>query len=227
MKLLRTLAKNNVMIEWHYNMDNCRDCDYVLDDNEVEIQVPFIGTYEALDRLIDSDVERELEWRTDEKLPEVVSAQFDMHRYLTDYVGEIADICGLPSLKFRYLSSPAYYNFSTDKIICSVDKNELWELYHDRMGLGHYHKAVREATTPRDGYMPFYDEEDCRYDSPDDFKNSALLGLILDAYLNQWLWVEVRGYANSLICTWELFIHMCHGYESICEYMLYTEIEND
>ena len=94
------------------------------------------------------------------------------------------------------------------------------------MGLGHYRHAVKEATTPRSGYMPFYDEEDCKYDSPDDFNNSALLGLILDAYLNQWLWEEVRGYANHLISTWELFLHMRHGYESICEYMLYTEIEN-
>lgn len=209
------------MMDWTYNMDFCRDCDYTLADNEVEIQVPFIGTYEALDRLIDSECEREAEWREENGEPDC-EVKFNMCDFLIDYVSWIADICDLPSLKFRYLSSPAYYNYSTDKIICSVDKNELWELFHDRLNLVHYGYAVREATTPRSGYCPFYDEEDCQYLSADEFKNQALLGLILEAYLNQWLTEEVHDYVEDLIHPFELFI-LSPTYEELYRYL--EEIE--
>lgn len=213
-------------IDWYYNMDGCRN-EPMLSENEVLIQVPFIGTYEALDRLIDSSMECEMEWRESEGLPHC-EARFRMHDYLHAYVGEISDICKLPSLKFQYLSSPAYYNFSTDKIVCSVDKNELWELYSERLVSPYYNAAVREATTPRSGYSPFYDEDDCYYESADDFSDSsALLGLILEAHLNEWLINEAHDYCEDLLSVWELFIHMDIGNEGYYEYIEFIENEDN
>lgn len=206
------------MMNWTYNMESCRDCDYTLADNEVEIQVPFIGTYEMLDRLIDTECERLEELYTDECGDCDYRAEFSMVDFLTKYVSEIADICKLPSLKFRYLSSPAYYNFETDTIICSVDKNELWKLYNERLMPTDYGNAVREATTPRSGYSPYHKPEDCDYKSPDDFGSSALLGLILEAYLNQWLTEEVHDYVEDLLHPFELFLRM-DCYESLNEYI--------
>ena len=211
-------------IDWCYNMDGCRN-EPMLSENEVLIQVPFIGTYEALDRCIDSTMECEVEWRESEGLPPC-EARFRMHDYLHAYVGEISDICKLPSLKFQYLSSPAYYNFETDKIVCSVDKNELWELYSERLVMPDYGDAVRAATTPRSGYFPFYDEDDCFYESVDDFvDNSAVLGLILEAYLNCWLSEEVYDYYEDLLSAWELFIHMDKGNDGYYEYIEFIENE--
>lgn len=205
-------------IDWYYDKDGC-DNDPVLSENEILIQVPFIGTYEALDRCIDSNMECEADWRESENLPPV-DYKFRMRDYLVAYVGEISDICKLPSLKFQYLSSPAYYNFETDKIVCSVDKNELWKLYSEGLPVTHYDHAVREATTPRDGYSPYYSEDDCYYESADDFvDNSAVLGLILEAYLNCWLHEEVDDYYENLLSTWELFIHMDYGNERYYEFL--------
>ena len=210
--------------DWYYEMSGCRN-EPDLTENEILIQVPFIGTYEALDRLIDSEVEREAEYLEEnpqEGYEDGFTASFDMVSFLRGYVGDIANMCELPSLKFQYLSSPREYNFSTDKIICSVDKNELWELYSERLVMTHYGNTVREATTPRDGYSPFYDEEDCYYKSADDFSdNSALLGLILEAHLNEWLVNNAHDYSEDLLSVWELFIHTDHGYENLNEYLHY------
>lgn len=207
---------------WYYEWSYCREKPQ-LAENEILIRVPFIGTYEALDRLIDSECEREAEYLEEypqEGYEDGFYASFDMHSFLLDYVGEISDICKLPSLKFQYLSSPREYNFSTDKIICSVDRNELWELYSERLVMTDYGDAVRAATTPRSGYSTFYDEDDCFYESVDDFvDNSAVLGLILEAYLNCWLSEEVYDYCEDLLNPLELFLHMNHGYENLYEYI--------
>lgn len=213
-------------IDWCYNMDGCRN-EPILSENEVLIQVPFIGTYEALDRCIDSTMECEVEWRESEVLPPC-EARFNMHDYLHAYVGEISDICKLPSLKFQYLSSPAYYNFSTDKIVCSVDRNELWKLYSERLNSILYGCEVREATTPRSGYSPYYHADDCYYKSADDFvDNSAVLGLILEAHLNEWLIEESHYYCEDVLSSWELFIHMNTGNEGYYEYIEFIENEEE
>lgn len=209
--------------DWYYEMSYCRN-EAALNDNEVLIQVPFMGTYGALDELINSEVDHQAEYfeeNNEEGYEDGFMASFDMHSFLLDYVGEIRDICELPSLKFQYLSSPREYNFSTDKIICSVDKDELMELYN-RVCNYNYGKAVTEATKPRSGYVPYFHECELYYHSPDDFPdNSAALGLILDAHLNEWLNNNVSDYNEDLLNTFELFLQLDHGYENLGEYLHY------
>lgn len=208
--------------DWYYEMSYVRD-EPEIAENEILIRVPFIGTYEALDRLIDSECEREAEWLEEnpqEGYENGFMASFDMVSFLRGYVGDIADMCELPSLKFHHMSSPREYNFSTDRVICSVDKNELWELYSERLVAPYYNAAVKEATTPRSGYCPFYDEDDFYYKSADDFSdNSAVLGVILEAHLNEWLVNNAHDYVEDLLDVWELFLHTDHGYENLCEYL--------
>lgn len=206
--------------DWYYEMSGCRN-EPDLTENEVLIQVPFIGTYEMLDRLIDDECEHEAEYLKEypqEGYENGFNASFDMISFLKDYVGEISDICELPSLKFQYLSSPREYNFSTDRLICSVDKNELWKLY-EQVNEKFYHNEVHEATRRRDGYIPYFIETDFYYESVDDFgDNSARLGLILDAELNAWLNVHAGGYNEDLLNTFELFLQS-DCYEKLNEYI--------
>lgn len=212
----------NKHYDWYYELSYCREKPRMA-HNEVLIQVPFMGTYGALDELINSEVERDAEWLTEnpqEGYEDGFYASFDMYSFLTDYVGEIRDICQLPSLTFQYLSSPREYNFYTDKIICSVDKDELMELYN-RVCNYNYGKAVTEATKPRSGYVPYFHECDLYYHSTDDFPdNSAALGLILDAHLNEWLNNKIYEYNENFINTFELFLQL-DCYDSLNEYLHY------
>lgn len=206
--------------DWYYDWSYCRNKPE-LAENEVLIQVPFVGTYEALNRLIDSECEREAEYLEEypqEGYENGFNASFDMHSLLLDYVQKIADICELQSLKFQYLSSPREYNFYTDKLFCSVDKNELWKLY-EQVNEKFYYNEVHEATHRRDGYIPYFIPADFYYGSVDDFgEHAGRLGLILDAELNAWLNVHGGGYSEELLNTFELFLQS-DCYEKLNEYL--------
>ena len=175
--------------DWYYEWSYCRE-KAVLAENEVLITVPFCGTYCALSDLIDDEVEREAEWLIEEPqegYEDGFYASFDMVSFLKDYVSYIGDCCGLPSLKFQFITSPREYNFSTDTIFASVDKNELWKLYEEIRPSKAYMAEVKKWTTPVSGYIPFYKPIDCYYVSPDDMTQECLLELILNAKMTHWL----------------------------------------
>lgn len=76
-------------IDWNYNLEGCTETDN--QENDVRVQVPFIGTYEMLDRLIDMEIEREEEYRESEHEEESdCNATFEMAAFLKDYVKNIA-----------------------------------------------------------------------------------------------------------------------------------------
>lgn len=197
-------------IDWYYNNDGCRDNE-PMQENQILVQVPFIGTYEALDRLIDSEVECERDYRESEGMTEDYTLQFNMRDFLISYVAKIADITGLQSLRFHDMESPAYYNFSTDRIFCAVDENELYELYKevrkDSNGDIYYRAEVGEATTPRDGFMPYYRAADCFYSSVEELIESpaCLLALIVDAKCSMWLEYEEQCEHDLTLSAFELY----------------------
>lgn len=207
-------------IDWYYNNDGCRD-DEPLQENQVLVQVPFIGTYEALDRLIDSEVECQCDWRESEGMKADCTATFFMKDFLVSYVKRIADITGLQSLRFHDMDSPKYYNFSTDRIFCTVDKNELFALYqevtNDPNGIIYYRAEVGESTTPRDGFMPYYHAADCHYSSVEQLTESpaCLLGLIVDAKCSMWLEYEEQCEHDLTLSAFELYWRF---YDDICLY---------
>lgn len=197
-------------IDWNYNNEGCRDNE-PLQENQVLVQVPFIGTYEALSDFIDSEVECEREYREREGMTEDYTLQFNMKDFLISYVKRIADITGLKSLRFHDMESPAYYNFSTDRIFCTVDENELFELYQevrkDFMGDTYYRAEIGEATTPRDGFIPYYHAADCHYSSVEELTESpaCLLALIINAKCSMWLEYEEECEHDLILSSFELW----------------------
>lgn len=194
-------------IEWDYNNDGC-ETGLEPAEHEVVVKIPFIGTYCSLDDYIESYMERERErYEQEENPPDQVEYSFDLGQFCKDYVEWLADSLGLKTLRFQKMTSPAYYNFETDKIWCIIDKSELWELYkkvkNDPQGSVYLQAEIGEATTSRDGYRAFYMPEDCEWSKADDFDDtcSALLGLIMDAACHMWLDDENHSYddPNSLL----------------------------
>ena len=175
--------------DWYYEMSYVRD-EPEIADKGILVMVPFCGTYGALNDLIDSEVEQEAEWleeSQEEGYEDGFYASFDMVSFLRDYVRWIGEQCGLPSLKFHHMSSPKEYNFYTDSLYASVDKNELWELYEEIRPSKAYMAEVDLWTTPVDGYIPFYKPWECYYESIDDMNQGCLLQLILNAKMTHYL----------------------------------------
>ena len=84
------------------------------------------------------------------------------------------------------MTSPKEYNFYTDSLYASVDKNELWKLYEEIRPSKAYMAEVSLWTTPVDGYIPFYKPWECYYESIDDMNQGCLLQLILNAKMTHW-----------------------------------------
>ena len=66
-------------------------------------------------------------------------------------------------LTFEELESPKYYNFSTDRIFCTVPLINLQLLMNqslkDADNKAFIEGYIRESLTPRDGFSPFYDND--------------------------------------------------------------------
>lgn len=212
---------------WHYDLSGCSIHDKpALAENEIEIQVPFIGTYGALSDLIDSEMECEAdEWGECE--PDgVLHGTFFMGDYLNAYVSWLADFCGIKSLKFREMTSPKYYNFETDSVWCSVDKNELWNLYKEKLDYGEYTHAVLKWTTPVSGYHPHFRSDDFHHESLEDMAKSpaCVLGVIVDTLCQSELYETVEDYDADMVQHWEL-TYLFHEQHHYCEYLEVSAIE--
>ena len=209
-------------------MSGCSEHDKpALAENEIEIQVPFIGTYGALSDCIDSEMEREADNWVDNDQDGVLHGTFFMGDYLRDYVHWVGDYCKLLTLKFREMTSPRYYNFETDRVFASVDKIDLWCAYKN-INQDAYDYAVREWTTPRDGYSPYYRAEDFYFESIDEMVNApaCILGVILDTLCHTQLWEDVGDYDYKMLNVWSLYLE-CEEYHPIYEHLEVSAIESE
>lgn len=85
--------------------------------------------------------------------------------YMEEYIDSINRVYpdllkSIPEAKVE-VSSPAYYNYSTDRIFQKVRLNtqKLKELHCEAMNSPKFESAIKEAFTPRMGYMPLLSEK--------------------------------------------------------------------
>lgn len=216
---------------FYYNEDGCKT-GLEPAEHQVVVRVPFCGTYGYLSEYLDSEMECEREYHEQEDDPrEEIEFHFDLGQFCKDYVAWLADELKLKTLRFQEMTSPAYYNFETDKIWCIIDKSELWELYqkvkNDPQGSVYLQAEIGEATTSRDGYWAFYEPEDCEWTKADDFDDTcaSLLGLIIDAACSKYMDECRYDRRNDLLCN-AVDIIECWPRFYDCEFWMYlTEIE--
>lgn len=127
------------------------------------------------------------------------------HQYASHYCQEFAHEYKL-SLSFESLQSPKYYNFETDRILATIDEDEVRRLFEE-VDPDDLTAIAKERFTSCDGFISFYDpdwhtwggvlEWDCnqvgtlllawlRKEDPD-FDQYADLSLMENADIEHWL----------------------------------------
>lgn len=160
----------------------------------MQVYIPFCGFYNSLiDAEIDNSIENELSYfaecngRDCDKwgcnycaVRETIAK--DYTKFFGVFIEDEFDID--LDIKFNGLISPKYYNFETDRILVSVSKESLFELYK-RIDKNAFAKYVKRELTPRDGFIPFYSNDlnewgyFCNWELPQ-------LSMILDFIVDQW-----------------------------------------
>jgi hypothetical protein len=78
--------------------------------------------------------------------------------YARAYAGEFAEKMGLKTLKFEALNSPKEYNFTTDRIFCTIDYPEVQRLFNET-NTPTLRITARANHTSRDGFYSFYNPD--------------------------------------------------------------------
>lgn len=182
-----------IIVDWEYfNRDNPAK----EGDEWLSVCVPYIGTYGCIDTsvgnyLYDTHYEDVQNYVPDMDMYEEIDIMYTVYLgdYNVDYVDGVRELLGLNELHLVEMSSPKEYNFTTDKLIAQIHKDELWKLYESVKDTEFYKNEVHDVATPRDGYMPWYDEEDFFFESKEDWSDGydhpAILGIILKAALHE------------------------------------------
>lgn len=131
------------------------------------IKIPFDGFYESItDSFLDGEIESEVEYREQEKMPAYTDFSFDFKGLASEYVSAFKSYLEsehglkLESLEFESLIMPKEYNFTTDIIYCSVSDEDIQKLYHfAKLPLSqNLQEKINERFKSRDGFASFYED---------------------------------------------------------------------
>jgi len=142
----------------------------------IETLIPFTGFYQTYhDASVDEVIERDsgLNWE-DVNYRKVYIGYAKLYtKYFSDYVG-------IP-LVFKELTSPKEYNFTTDKIYCEIELEQVEYMFNTvpREVLA---DLIKEKCTSCAGFVSFYPNDLDEW--PDKLKDwdHNHIGILLDAY---------------------------------------------
>lgn len=141
--------------------------------NAKETRVPFMGTYSTQ---FDDNFERQVEYEAEHWADEWDYSRSDVNAALGDlidwratyargakcYVESIVHLLQREGveldLKFREMTSPREYNFTTDRIWADVDLAQLHPL-RSRIDRSIFDRLVHENFTSRSGFVSFYSDD--------------------------------------------------------------------
>lgn len=180
------------------------------EDGRVEIQIPFWGFYEgihdsnlddAIDNAFDYDYDSGDDIELDDKFYDAKwSADInwgDIHKgYAKAYTEEFGELFGL-DLKFVELSSPAFYNFSTDRIFASIPKEQLDKLRKDVEAHEKWAECVKERFTSYDGFWSNYSNDVKDEEWTRDVLDECQYGVMIE------FWIEHISDENE---DWQAFL---------------------
>jgi len=130
---------------------------------EREIIIPFSGFYNSIhDSNIDSAIEQMF---SDDSGTENAGLSARVHdkcnffyvrlEYAKHYASAFADEFELPSLAYKTTDSPREYNFTTDRIVCTLAIDDVLKIY-DETDTATMNAAANAWFTSRDGFISFY-----------------------------------------------------------------------
>lgn len=184
----------------------------------ITLKIPFQGFYESAHSMLLDDAENYLFTDSDsENQNEGLINRFQcacnynqvFTEYAKGYTKAFKDDFNIPSLKFINLHSPREYNFSTDKIECSISRADVRRIYKeaDKSKLTYF---VAQHCTSRSGFCSFYSPDLKDWGYVDNWEH-AQLSLLVQFYFenhynydNDWeydtmqRW-ECNGYVTQLL----------------------------
>lgn len=180
----------------------------------VDVQVPFSGFYESIhDEQINSAIENHFEWLheedgledtlTEEESDAIWSSDVNWSAIRNEYAKEYTEAFGNEfklGLKFIELSSPKYYNFSTDRIFAEVAKHQIDKIRKQVEATDLWAETVKEQFTSRDGFSSFYSNDIKDEDWTKDVLDECQYGVLLETYIEV---LANEGYACLGDNEWE------------------------
>lgn len=135
-------------------------------ENTREIVIPFSGFYESLHSgAVDYAIESlfmDDRGNTNAGLVGRAVSGCDFfgvcREYAKRYAREFSTFAELPSLSFKVMQSPREYNFTTDRIFCTISDDDVQKM-HNETSQGTLWPLAREWFTSRDGFSSFYDPD--------------------------------------------------------------------
>lgn len=158
---------------------------------KLETTIPFSGFYESIhSHELDYALENLFENDTGDINQQLFELAYnkinwsDVHKdYAKAYTEALATECNLESLKFTDLVSPKYYNFTTDRIFCSIDLSEVEKIYN-AIPKEELESKIKDRFTSYDGFISYYsnDLEDWETDLSKWDHNQ--IGTLLECYID-------------------------------------------
>lgn len=172
------------------------------------ILIPFVGFYESIasqkaediafhDYISEKDIKENAEGRLDipDDMSEAEQSDFWDEYYpakikdiresiCKDYIEHLGNELGL-KMEFESISSPRYYNYTTDRLFVDVPENELIDLYNktDKKILA---EMIKERHTSGPGFDSFYQNEitDQSWQDPGKYDHNQWQ-TVVEAYIKQ------------------------------------------
>ena len=135
-----------------------------------------------------------------------------MQSYAEEYAEQFAREFGVFTMRFESMQSPKYYNFTTDRIFCEVDLEELiWirTLVPDEI----LAEVAAEQFTSRDGFISFYSPKVADWGDLESWDYNQLGALMIAMVrhekgegLDQWHEIDLmddarmNGHLDDMIC---------------------------
>lgn len=173
---------------------------------KLQTTIPFAGFYESLHSSMISDTENQM--FSDDNGNEntgLTSALFEIckHRqvfekYADNYVKSFAEVFKIPSLMFEELKSPREYNFTTDRIFCTIDIEDVKRIHAtllDGEGWAVFVEKAKEMFTSRSGFASFYNPDIETWGELEDW-DANQLGCLLAAWADFEHGEEFDSYAE-------------------------------
>ena len=162
---------------------------------KMEIFINFGGFYESIhSNIIDEQIEVQLEWCEDlqEDGFDSVNWRETFIDYSKEYVYRLNEELDL-NLSFVGLNSPKYYNYTTDKIIVKVNKEDKKTLSKYIYDIDFLDWADPRLTS-RDGFTSFYDGIKGLLEMAQHYEKDqeVLIGLVID-------WLIIKEEINDNI----------------------------
>lgn len=178
--------------------------------------IPFSGFYYSLhdsamddaldmifsDRETGCEINKELVWRASD----LCHWGRVQNEYARDYAERLASLLTIPSLKFESLNSPREYNFTTDRIFCTISEDDVRRILSlvDSDALA---ALVRDTFTSRDGFISYYSPDVAEWGSVANWDHNQI-GTLIQAYANQEHGGEFDSYAEYSL----MEDCLCNGY---------------